>query len=348
MSTTSRWPRGRSSTASWTTRSNSRSESTVAASIVPPDTTNWDSSARRRRRIFARLIAIPQSQLVKRSASRSCERPMKARSRASCTMSSASSRGTIRATTAVTCPRLRPTSAAKAAGPPPGAAATSTCSLPTLASLRDGRTRLRWPTEPAAAGRLDPDDVAGGEVARHLRGDRVAVERVAPGSPGLAAPLALRPMRPALGDDREPARLEHAELADDAVAAAMLAVAARAEAQAVPLDQQRVLELERLHGCRERVRHRDVDTARTVGVGTGSLPAADRLVVGEPVVSERDVVHRPLSLGRHLDRPSERAHDRVDDPGRGLDVPSGDGGRRARVDEASLRREDGHGREGAA
>ena len=45
-----------------------------------------------------------------------------------------------------------------------------------------------------------------------------------------------------------------------------------------------------------------------------ALSAADRLVVREAVAAERDVVHRPLSLRRDVDRLAERAHDDVDDP----------------------------------
>src|SRR5690349_3070163 len=98
-----------------------------------------------------------------------------------------------------------------------------------------------------------------------------------------------------LRDDREPARLEDLQLADDAGAAPIRARPARAEPQPVTVNANRILELERLDRSRQRVRHRDVHAARTVCVRTRSLAAADRLVVREAIVAERDVVHRSLS-----------------------------------------------------
>ena len=122
----------------------------------------------------------------------------------------------------------------------------------------------------------------------------------------------------------------------------MHAGAARAEPERVPLDAQRVGELERLGRRRERVRHRDVHARRAVGVRARALAAADRLVVGEAVVAEDDVVHRPLALRRHRHGLPEGAEEQVDDPARRLDVPGGDRGGRAGVDEAALRRAHGH------
>ena len=88
---------------------------------------------------------------------------------------------------------------------------------------------------------------------------------------------------------------------------------ARSEPQAVALDAQRVLELEGLHRGRQGVRHRHVHAARAVGVGARALSAADRLVVREALVPERDVVHRSLPLRGNVDRAAERAHHDVDD-----------------------------------
>src|SRR5262249_49307444 len=105
----------------------------------------------------------------------------------------------------------------------------------------------------AAARRLDRDDVAGGEIASHLRTGRIAVDEVAAGCAGRASALAPRCLRATLANDRETAVLEHAELPDDTVAAATLALAAGAEPEAVALDAQRVLQLERLDRRRERV-----------------------------------------------------------------------------------------------
>src|SRR5690349_7971581 len=83
---------------------------------------------------------------------------------------------------------------------------------------------------PAAARGLDRDDVAGREVARELRADRLAVHEVAPGLAGCSPALTLRRMRTAFADDGEAAVFEHAQLADDAVAAAVPAASARLQA----------------------------------------------------------------------------------------------------------------------
>src|SRR5947207_1402560 len=98
----------------------------------------------------------------------------------------------------------------------------------------------------AAARRLDRDDVARREIARELCAGRLAVDEVAAGRARRAAALSLRRVRASLADDREAAVLERAQLADDAVAAAVRAGATGAEPQAVALDAERVLQLERL------------------------------------------------------------------------------------------------------
>src|SRR5436190_14448822 len=162
---------------------------------------------------------------------------------------------------------------------------------------------------PAAARGLDRDHVPFRELAGELPGCRLAVDEVPAARPGRAAPLPGRCVRAPLADDREPAVLEHAELPHDAVAAAVLAIATRAEAERVALDPERVLQLERLDRRRERVRHRHVHPARPICARTGALPAADRLVVRKALVPERDVVHRPLPLRRAVYRLPERAHD---------------------------------------
>src|SRR6186713_67629 len=70
-----------------------------------------------------------------------------------------------------------------------------------------------------------------------LAGSSRPFRRLRPGAP---AP----PPRAPLGDQRQPARLDHAQLADDAVAAAPFAVAAGADPERIPLDAERVLQLE--------------------------------------------------------------------------------------------------------
>src|SRR6266516_5130328 len=135
---------------------------------------------------------------------------------------------------------------------------------------------------PAAARRLDRDDVAGGEVERDLGRHGLAVEEVASWRARRAAPLAPRCVCTTLADDRETAVFEHAQLAYDALTAAMPAGAAGAPSQPIALDPQRVLQLERLDRSRERVRHRDVHAARPVGIRARALSPADRLVLREP------------------------------------------------------------------
>src|SRR6266511_3662293 len=347
MRTTSRWRGGSSWTASWTRRRTSRSSRSTVSAASPPATTSRDCTARPRRRIFARLTAMPQSQLPNLSGSRSRESPRYARSMASWTTSSASSTGSIRPTTASTRVRLNATRAANARGSPRRAAATSSCSLPTPSLLRERAARLRR-AEAATPRGLDCYDVACVQVTRDLGRERLAVEEVATRRARTAAAFTLRPVRATLADDREPAILEHAQLADDAVAAPMSSSPARAEPEAVTLDSERVLQLERLHRRREGVRHRHMHAAGAVRTRTGALPAADRLVVREAVVAEREVVHRPLALCGDVDCLTEGAHHDVYDPRGRLDVARGDGGRRPCIDEAALGRRNGHGRKRAA
>ncbi len=133
--------------------------------------------------------------------------------------------------------------------------------------------------------------------------------------PGLAPVGPAGRVAAALGDQREGHLLERFDLAHDAVAAAVEPRAARAAAQGIGADAQREFALERLDGRVERVAHRDVNAAGPIGVGAGALAAAERLVVGEARVAEREVVHRALAEGA-----AERAEHQVGHPGGGLDV----------------------------
>src|SRR5215208_3592883 len=92
----------------------------------------------------------------------------------------------------------------------------------------DSRSTWRRPVA-AAAGRLDREHVARDQVARHLRGQLRVVEEVAPAGSRSTAALTLGRVRPPLADDRDAARLEDAQLADDAVAATGRPLSARAE-----------------------------------------------------------------------------------------------------------------------
>src|SRR5207342_2423970 len=173
---------------------------------------------------------------------------------------------------------------------------------PCLVAVRDR-------SETPAARRLDPDEISRGEVARDLRGNLLAVQEIAPEGSRLAAPCALRCPCAALADERQAARIEHVQLPNDPLAAAVTPTPPGAEPQLVPLDPERVAELERLGGRRERVRHRDVNPRRAVRVGACALASSYRLVVGEAVVAESEVVHGPLPLRGHLDRTAECGED---------------------------------------
>src|SRR5947209_15735915 len=98
--------------------------------------------------------------------------------------------------------------------------------------------------ETAATGGLDRDQIARGEVDGRLRGELRAVEEIPSWGAGLAASGALRRTASSFAQQGEPARRERPQRAHDAVASAEAAPAARAEPQGVPLDPQRVGELE--------------------------------------------------------------------------------------------------------
>src|SRR5438874_4859509 len=201
--------------------------------------------------------------------------------------------------------------------------------------------------EPAASRSLDRDDVALGEIAHGLRRERLAVQEVAARRARLPAALAPRGTNASLADEREPTGLQRLQLAHDPVAAMLPPGPAGPESKRVTPYSERVLELERLDRSREGVRHRHVHAAWPIRPWAGTLTAADRLVVGEAVVAEGHVVHRPLPLRRNLDRLAERTHHDVDDARGRLDVAGRHRGRRPRVDETSRRSSDTHRREGA-
>src|SRR5436189_226252 len=81
----------------------------------------------------------------------------------------------------------------------------------------------------------------------------LSVEQVAAGRARLAAAASLRGVAAPLAEDRQATELERAELACDAVSPAVTARTAGAEPQLVPLDPDRIGELERLGRRRERV-----------------------------------------------------------------------------------------------
>src|SRR3954468_15140236 len=72
--------------------------------------------------------------------------------------------------------------------------------------------RIRFGPVPTAAGRFDSEPIAAGELPLGLRGDRFAVEQVAPGIARLPAVPAVWRMPAALADQREAHRLPRLQL----------------------------------------------------------------------------------------------------------------------------------------
>src|SRR5439155_715092 len=85
---------------------------------------------------------------------------------------------------------------------------------------------------------LDPFafEVPSDQIARPLRRQGLSVDRVPPRCPRLSRVLALRPVNAALADDREPAVLEDAQLAQDTVAASVPSRPAGPEPEPIALD----------------------------------------------------------------------------------------------------------------
>jgi len=97
-------------------------------------------------------------------------------------------------------------------------------------------SRSRVLSEAAAARRLDPDDVVGAQLSRDFRRLLLAVHERASARAVLSSASAVRRVRATLRKHREPAVLEHAQLAHDTVAAAVHACAARTRTQLPALD----------------------------------------------------------------------------------------------------------------
>ena len=122
----------------------------------------------------------------------------------------------------------------------------------------------------------------------------------------------LRAVSPALRDDGQAAGLEDAQLPDDAVASSVEARAARAEPQPWRSTRSGYASSSASAGV---VSVFDIVTCMPPArLRRGMRPGRRRrLVVGEAVVAEREVVHRSLAL-RGTDRLPERGEDEVDDP----------------------------------
>ncbi len=177
----------------------------------------------------------------------------------------------------------------------------------------------------------------GASSPAHFGGSSSPSRRLRPTRAVLTTLAPARGVQPALGDQGESHRLERLDLAHDPVAAALSARSARPATQRDLTHPHRVLGLERLDRGVERVRHRHMDRARPVGVGAGALATAGRLVVGEAVAGQGEVVHRALALRGGRRATGKSREDEVGNATRRLDVARGHGGRRLRVEQAALR-----------
>src|SRR4051794_3467885 len=124
---------------------------------------------------------------------------------------------------------------------------------------------------------LDPQTVTGPQATGRLRLELLAVDGVPPALARVAARSARRGVAAALGQQRVGHVVKRFELADDAVAALVLAGAARSASHGVLDRAQGELELERLDRRVQGVRHRDVHGTGPVGVRARALAAAERL-----------------------------------------------------------------------
>src|SRR5438067_13102952 len=111
------------------------------------------------------------------------------------------------------------------------------CNICRSASSGSGRACLVAvldAAEAASAWRLDADDIADLEVPRDFARELLPVQQVARRRSGLSAARPPRRARAPLADERKTARLEHPQLAHDAVAAAVPAGSARSQSHLVP------------------------------------------------------------------------------------------------------------------
>ena len=143
-------------------------------------------------------------------------------------------------------------------------------------------------------------------------------------------------MAAAFGDERIGHGLERLEFADQSVTTAVGAATAAVTPYRVLDDAQRELEFQRFDRRVEGVRHRDVDGAGAVGVIACTLASAERLVMGERLGPDGEVVHRPLA-----ECAPERRQDEIRDARRRLDVSRGHGGGARRVQQRALGDDDG-------
>ena len=152
--------------------------------------------------------------------------------------------------------------------------------------------------ESSPTGRFDAQPLARAQRAGRLAGQRAPVEQVAPGRAGLAAGCA----RAARGGG---ARRSARRSSRGAPRSSRTTPSPPRWRPAPPEPRRSAYSITRSGNSRssasigrvQRVAHRHVHAARPVGVRARALAAAERLVVGEALVAERQVVHRPLALG---------------------------------------------------
>src|SRR5690606_5634893 len=157
----------------------------------------------------------------------------------------------------------------------------------------------------------DQETVAGFDFDGRLGGEALAAavppdQPILAGCPRLAAGETPRAVAPAFAHQRERGGLVEGQLTADAIASSVLSASAAPPPlpaspapppQSGPEHPQRVVGLDRLPGSVLRVRHPGLDARLPVASRSSPLTSRDRLVVGEAVVPDQAVVHRPLGGG---------------------------------------------------
>src|ERR671916_1293203 len=150
----------------------------------------------------------------------------------------------------------------------------------------------------ATAGRLDGNHVSLLHLPADLRPQLLNAQEVAADPARLATIDTSRPVASAVGEQGEARGFEDSHGADDAFAAAVLAVPTRAVEQLVALDAHGILYLEGFDGGVESIAHTDVDAGWPGTTLARPLAAADRFVVCPTRTADNQVVHRTLALRR--------------------------------------------------
>src|ERR1700722_20258022 len=154
-----------------------------------------------------------------------------------------------------------------------------------------------WGTSESSSARgLDAQPLSWGQRTGRLAGQRPAVEQIASRHPIAASRRSTRAVPAPLRDQREGHLLLRLDHPHHPVAAAVPALPAGAAPDRILEHPQREFPLQCLDWSVQRVAHRHVHAAWTIGLLASSLTAAERLVVGEGPIAEAEVVHRALAL----------------------------------------------------